>query len=81
MESLALKQFQTLFCDNKKDSQLYLGYYLIGTQQEFLKRKNDAEISFLSAKNYLKESKLNNSEKKIMNLYINCNHIIQKVIK
>ena len=64
MESLALKQFQTLFCDNKEDSQLYLGYYLIGTQQEFLKRKNDAEISFLSAKNYLKESKLNNSEKK-----------------
>ena len=64
MESLVLKQFQTLFCDNKKDNQIYLGYYLIGTQQEFLKRENDAKISFLSAKNYLKESKLNNSEKK-----------------
>ncbi len=64
MESLVLKQFQTLFGDNKKDNQIYLGYYLIGTQQEFLKRENDAKISFLSAKNYLKESKLNNYEKK-----------------
>ena len=64
MESLVLKQFQTLFCDNKKDNQIYLGYYLIGTQQEVLKRENDSKISFLFAKNYLKESKLNNSEKK-----------------
>lgn len=50
MESLALKQFQTLFCDNKKDSQLYLGYYLIGTQQEFLKEKMMLKFLFFLLK-------------------------------
>ena len=50
--------------NKKKDNQLYLGYYLIGIQQEFLRRENDSVISFSYAKKYLNESKLKNSDKK-----------------
>ena len=49
MESLALGQFDMLFNYNDQ-SQVYLGYYTIGAQQEYLKRNNDAKASLAYSK-------------------------------
>ena len=59
MESLTLTQFEKAFNDedekNKENinKNLCLNYYLLGVQQEFLKRKNDSINSFASAKLYM----------------------------
>ena len=54
MESLALGQFDMLFNYNDQ-SQVYLGYYTIGAQQEYLKRNNDAKASLAYSKKMLME--------------------------
>lgn len=54
MESLALGQFDMLFNYNDQ-SQVYLGYYTIGAQQEYLKRNNDAKASLAYSKKMLIE--------------------------
>lgn len=54
MESLALSQFDKLFFNNPK-AKTYLGYYTVGTQQEYLKRNIDAKSSFAYSKKTLKE--------------------------
>ena len=54
MESLALGQFDMLFNYND-ESQVYLGYYTIGAQQEYLKRNNDAKASLAYSKKMLME--------------------------
>jgi len=62
MESLTLTQFEKAFNDedekNKENinKNLCLNYYLLGVQQEFLKRKNDSINSFASAKLYMPQS-------------------------
>ena len=62
MESLALTQFERAFNDedekNKEsiNKNLCFNYYLLGVQQEFLKRKNDSINSFASAKLYIPQS-------------------------
>ena len=62
MESLTLTQFEKAFNDeNEKNKEninknLCLNYYLLGVQQEFLKRKNDSINSFASAKLYMPQS-------------------------
>ena len=70
MESLALTQFERAFNDedekNKEsiNKNLCFNYYLLGVQQEYLKRKNDSINSFASAKLYIPQSgkNKNNSE-------------------
>ncbi|MCQ2817114.1 MAG: hypothetical protein MJ252_07600 [archaeon] len=54
MESLAISQFDKLFCGNK-NAKTFIGYYTVGTQQEYLKRKLDAKSSFAYSKKMLKE--------------------------
>ena len=54
MESLALSQFDLLF-NNNTNSQIYLCYYSIGAQQEYLKRNEDAKSSLAQSKKYLNE--------------------------
>ena len=62
MESLALTQFERAFNDedekNKEsiNKNLCFNYYLLGVQQEYLKRKNDSINSFASAKLYIPQS-------------------------
>ena len=62
MESLTLTQFEKAFNDedekNKENinKNLCLNYYLLGVQQEFLKRKNDSINSFASSKLYMPQS-------------------------
>ena len=62
MESLTLTQFEKAFNDEEdknKDNlnkNLCLNYYLVGVQQEYLKRKNDSINSFASAKLYMPQT-------------------------
>lgn len=62
MESLTLTQFEKAFNDedekNKENinKNLCLNYYLVGVQQEYLKRKNDSINSFASAKLYMPQT-------------------------
>ena len=62
MESLTLTQFERAFNDedekNKENinKNLCLNYYLVGVQQEYLKRKNDSINSFASAKLYMPQN-------------------------
>ena len=59
MESLTLTQFERAFNDEEEKNKdnlnknLCLNYYLVGVQQEYLKRKNDSMNSFASAKLYM----------------------------
>ena len=59
MESLTLTQFERAFNDEEEKNKdnlnknLCLNYYLVGVQQEYLKRKNDSINSFASAKLYI----------------------------
>jgi hypothetical protein len=59
MESLTLTQFEKAFNDEEEKNKenlnknLCLNYYLLGVQQEYLKRKNDSINSFASAKLYM----------------------------
>ena len=70
MESLTLTQFERAFLDedekNKENinKNLCLNYYIVGVQQEYLKRKKDSINSFASAKLYMPQSgkNINNSE-------------------
>ena len=62
MESLTLTQFEKAFNDEEEKNKeninknLCLNYYLLGVQQEYLKRKNDSINSFASAKLYMPQS-------------------------
>ena len=62
MESLTLTQFEKAFLDEddkNKDSinaNLCINYYIVGVQQEYLKRKKDSVNSFASAKLYMPQS-------------------------
>ena len=62
MESLALTQFERAFNDEEEKNKeninknLCFNYYLLGVQQEYLKRKNDSMNSFASAKLYIPQS-------------------------
>ena len=62
MESLTLTQFEKAFNDEDDkikeniNKNLCLNYYLVGVQQEYLKRKNDSINSFASAKLYMPQS-------------------------
>ena len=62
MESLALTQFERAFNDEEEknneniNKNLCFNYYLLGVQQEYLKRKNDSINSFASAKLYIPQS-------------------------
>jgi hypothetical protein len=62
MESLALTQFERAFNDEEEKNKeninknLCFNYYLLGVQQEYLKRKNDSINSFASAKLYIPQS-------------------------
>ena len=62
MESLTLTQFEKAFNDEEENNKeninknLCLNYYLLGVQQEYLKRKNDSINSFASAKLYMPQS-------------------------
>ena len=58
----ALTQFEKAFNDEEEKNKeninknLCLNYYLLGVQQEYLKRKNDSINSFASAKLYMPQS-------------------------
>ena len=62
MESLTLTQFERAFNDEDEKNKdninknLCLNYYLVGVQQEYLKRKNDSVNSFASAKLYMPQN-------------------------
>ena len=62
MESLTLTQFERAFNDEDEKNKdninknLCLNYYLVGVQQEYLKRKNDSINSFASAKLYMPQN-------------------------
>ena len=70
MESLTLTQFERAFLhedEKNKESinkNVCLNYYIVGDQQEYLKRKKDSINSFASAKLYMPQSgkNKNNSE-------------------
>ena len=65
MESLTLTQFEKAFNDEEEKNKenlnknLCLNYYLLGVQQEYLKRKNDSINSFASAKLYMPQNEKN----------------------
>ena len=93
MESLALTQFERAFNDEEEknneniNKNLCFNYYLLGVQQEYLKRKNDSINSFASAKLYIPQSgkNKNNNEynfiKIIMNLILLKRYIYQKAMR
>ena len=48
--------------NGEKDNHLYLGYYNIGVQQEFLKRNNDSKSSFYQSRCALEKSDETNKQ-------------------